>query len=385
MWWCNIGLEPMGSSRTDRQGPLHVVRWDGNGEVQTWSVPSASITQGIHEIAVTQDYVIFTEVGNQDEPGAFAGRGRTKPHPPYSDIYIVAKKELTRERRGKAVPCSHARLPYESFHEFADYRQDGDDITLYIAHSNGWDLNIALGSEHRTWHGKQPIAPGLHGFLPLPVDASPVGRYVIDGRTGEVKDTQLFVDPDRHWATLLYGRDMRRPALEHSRYLWQAYWGYNPEMLVPQAVELHRHHPYRIVPIEELSADPRPSTVACIDLETMQEQSSWAFPAGAFAQSPVFVPDQAGGDGWMLTFVQFPDRTELQVFDALALGKGPVAIATAPGLKQSFQVHSGWMPRLAPPPSDGPRSSLADDLGPAWRDLPAALRKAVEPVVQRWS
>jgi all-trans-8'-apo-beta-carotenal 15,15'-oxygenase len=99
----------------------------------------------------------------------------------------------------------------------------------------------------------------------------------------------------------------------------------------------------------------------------------------------VFVPDREGGDGWMLAFVQFPDHTELQVFDALALGKGPVATATAPGLKQSFQVHSGWMPRLVPPPEGDRRSSLADDLGAGWRDLPATLRVATEPVVQRWS
>ena len=178
---------------------------------------------------------------------------------------------------------------------------------------------------------------------------------------------------------------MRRPALERSRYLWQAYWGYNPEMLVPQAVELHRHHPYRIVPVEELPAQAFPSTVACIDLETMQEQSSWAFPAGAFAQSPVFVPDRDGGDGWMLAFVQFPDHTELQVFDALALGKGPVAVATAPGLEAVVPGASGWMPRLVPPPEGDRRSSLADDLGAGWRDLPATLRAAIEPVLQRWS
>ncbi|HSW03786.1 hypothetical protein, partial [Aquabacterium sp.] len=91
------------------------------------------------------------------------------------------------------------------------------------------------------------------------------------------------------------------------------------------------------------------------------------------------------GKGWMLVFVQFTDHTELQVFDALALGKGPVAIATAPGLKQSFQVHSGWMPRLVSPPITDRRSSLGADLGSAWRDLPATVRAAVEPVVQRWS
>jgi len=385
MWWCNVDHKPLGRSRSEMEGPLSIVRWDGNGHVQTWHVPGARITQGIHEVTVSRDYLILTEVGYQHEPGAMAGRNRTKAHAPYTDIYFVAKSQLTREREGRAVPCTRARVPCESFHEFADYQQDGDDVTIYIAHSNGWDIGLSLLPEDTVWGRGEPIAKGLAGFFPMPVDAAPVGRYVIDGRTGEVKDTRLFLDAQRHWATVLYGRDMRQPALQRGRYLWQSYWGCDPGMLVPRMVEMYRDHPYRIVPVDELPVQGILSSLVCIDLETMTEHSAWSFPQGSYTHSPVYVPDdKGGGHGWALAFVQFSDRTELQVFDALNLAKGPVAVAGAPGLKQSFQVHSGWMPHLRPQPSST-GTSFAADLGPAWKELPATVRAVVEPLMARYA
>ncbi|WP_322768694.1 carotenoid oxygenase family protein [Frankia sp. Cr1] len=384
MWWCNVDLRPRGHSTTDVDSPLWVVRFDGQGQLDTWYVPGARVLHGIHEVTVTEDYVIFTEVGFQPEPGSFAGRNRTKPHLPFTDIYLVAKRDLTRSRRGGAVPVTHARVPYESFHEFADYRQDGDDVTMYIAHSNGWDINYALSDQDTIWGTDTAMPKGLYGFLSTPVDASPVGRYVINGTTGEVRDTKLFLDPDRHWATLLYSRDMQRPALERGRYLWQAYWGCDTEMLATHIVEMYRDHPYRVVPVEELPTREIPSSLVCLDLETMTEQSAWSFPEGTFGQSPVYVPDDAtGGDGWVVIFLQHRDRTEVQIFDALTLGKGPIATATTPGLKQSFQVHSGYMPTIRSQDT-GYRRSYADDLSDGWQNLSPAVRGVVEQVLAQF-
>ncbi len=384
LWWCNTNLQPRGSSTAEVEGPLWVVRWDGHGEIETWYVPGAHLVQGVHEVTVTEDYVIFTEIGFQPEPGSVAGRNRTKPHLPFTDIYFVAKRDLTRGRRGRAVPVTHARVPHESFHHFADYRQDGDDVTMYLAHSNGWDLNYALRDTDRVWGTGEAVAKGLHGFVSAPVDASPVGRYVIDGRTGDVKDSRVFLDATRHWATLLYGRDMRSPALERGRHLWQAYWGCDPDMLVTEIVELYREHPYRVVPIEQLPVREIPSSLVCLDMETMTEQSAWSFPAGTAGESPVFVPDPAGGDGWVVIAVHHPDRTELQVFDALALGKGPVATATAPGLKLSVQFHSGYLPYLRSRDT-GYRRSFAADIGESWRDLSTSARGVVGGVLERYA
>ncbi|MCM3921471.1 carotenoid oxygenase family protein [Frankia sp. AiPs1] len=384
MWWCNTRLHPQGTSSTDVEGTLWVARWDGAGPVQTWCVPGAHLMQGVHEVTVTEDYVIVTEIGFQQEPGSVAGRNRTKPHLPFTDIYLVAKRDLTATRRGRTVPVTHARVPYESFHHFAAYRQDGDDVTMYIAHSNGWDLNYSLAATDRVWRSGAALAPGLHGFISAPVDASPVGRYVIDGRTGEVRDSRLFLDPQRHWATLLYTRDLRRGALERGRYLWQAYWGCDPEMLVARIVDLYAAHPWRVVPVDRLPTREIPSSLVCLDAEAMTEQSAWSFPAGTVGESPVYVPDPAGGAGWVVLAVHHADRSELQVFDALALAAGPVAIAGAPGLKLSVQFHSVYSPTLRPRPGDY-RRSFADDLDPSWKDLPVPTRTVIAQVLEQFA
>ncbi len=384
LWFCNVLMRPVGNSKTLFNNALHVVRWDGKNDLETWYVPGALVTQGIHEVTVTRDYIVFTEVGFQHELSAMAGRGRQAIHPPYTDIYIVAKKDLTAENRGRGVPHARARVPYESFHEFADYAQDGEDITLYIAHSNGWDINYAVTEADTVWRTGAVPPKGLHGFLPTTVDASPVGRYVINGRTGEVKDKKLFIDPKRHWATLLYTRDMRPPALQRGRYLWQAYWGCDPEMLITRIVEMYRDHPYRVVPVEELPKEEIPSTLVCLEMAGMSERSSWAAPLGTFVQSPAYVPDEHGGDGWVVAFLQHRDKTELLVFDALDLAKGPVAVASAPGLKQSFQVHSGYLAEIKSRDA-GYRRSFAADLGDGWRALTAEAQRVIEPVIKAFA
>jgi hypothetical protein len=273
-------------------------------------------------------------------------------------------------------------VPQESFHEFADYRQEGDDLVLYVAHSNGWDLGYNLSSTDTMWTSGAPVPQGAYGMHAMPMDVSPIGRYVINGYTGEVKDEKLFLDR-RHWGPGIYGRDMRREGIEHNRYCWQAYWGYEPTMVPTKLVELYRDHPYRVVPVEELPKKSVPSSLVCIDLDTMSEQSSWSFPEGTFGQAACFVPDKQGGNGWTLCFVQYTDHTELQVFDALNLGKGPVAIATAPGFKQSYQVHSGWMPMIRSQ-NTGYSRSFAADLGDDWRALGPQVRSVVEPVLAKF-
>jgi hypothetical protein len=268
------------------------------------------------------------------------------------------------------------------FHEFADYRQEGDDLVLYIAHSNGWDLGYNLTASDTMWTTGGPIPAGAHGMHAMPMDISPIGRYVINGYSGEIKDQKMFLD-HRHWGPGIYGRDMRRSAVERNRYSWQSYWGYEPTMVPTRLVELYRNHPYRVVPVEDLPKEAVPSSLVCIDLETMREQSSWVFSEGTFGQAACHVPDPSGGPGWTLCFVQHTERTELQVFDALDLGKGPVAKARAPGFKQSYQVHSGWMPAIRSQQT-GYQRPYSADIGTGWRSLGEGVRQVVEPVLSRY-
>jgi hypothetical protein len=91
--------------------------------------------------------------------------------------------------------------------------------------------------------------------------------------------------------------------------------------------------------------------------------------------------------GWVAIVVHHTDRTELQLFDALSLGKGPVVIASAPGLKLSIQFHSLFMPHLHGSGEDGEKyhRPYADDIGTGWHDLAPAARTVVGAVLEQYS
>jgi hypothetical protein len=147
---------------------------------------------------------------------------------------------------------------------------------------------------------------------------------------------------------------------------------------------MYADHPYRVVPVDQLPKQEIPSTLVCLALDSMTEHSAWTAPAGTFVQSPAYVPDPAGGDGWVVAFLQHRDRTEILVFAALDLSRGPIAVAGAPGLKQSFQVHSGYLDGL-PPGDSAYHRSVRADLAAGWEDLPESARQAMEPVLSAFA
>jgi carotenoid cleavage dioxygenase-like enzyme len=383
MWSCNLGFAPAGgTSMTDAESPLLVMHWDGEGELDWWVAEGVTVTHGIHVVTVTEHSVLFIETAYKPEPGVLFGQRRQAHHAPYTQVHIVRKEHLTKARRGGSVPCVSTRIPVESFHQFTDFRQEGEDLTFFAVHANGWDLTLPLYPEDKVWRTGQALSPRQLGFVAMPSDASPVGRYVIDGRTGALKDAKTFVAPERHWGTLWYTRDASK--LERGEYLWQTYQGFDPELLVERQVRMYADHPHRVVRVEDLPRSDLPSSIACLRAEDLTERSSWTFPRGSYAASPCHVTDPTGGPGWVVVPLQWPERTELHVFEALNLGKGPIAVAAAPGVRLSYQLHSGWTPTLGPRGSSYFRP-YANDLSPEWKDMPVKVRQAVHSVVQRYS
>ena len=70
-WLYNYNLLPRGRSKTDVEGVLHIVRWDGKNNVESWYAPGARVVQTIHEVTVTKDFVIFVELGHAAEPSQY--------------------------------------------------------------------------------------------------------------------------------------------------------------------------------------------------------------------------------------------------------------------------------------------------------------------------
>ncbi len=87
--------------------------------------------------------------------------------------------------------------------------------------------------------------------------------------------------------------------------------------------------------------------LAHIDVKT-GKKSVYEFPRGDAPGEPVFVPrtaDAAEGDGWLLTVVYrgAEDRSDLAVFDAGDVAKGPIGLAHLPR-RVPFGFHGNWRP-----------------------------------------
>ncbi|MDB5443828.1 MAG: retinal pigment epithelial rane protein [Phenylobacterium sp.] len=105
----------------------------------------------------------------------------------------------------------------------------------------------------------------------------------------------------------------------------------------------HRHGWY--------AADPghaqtiKQSAIAHLDLQTGKRQVH-ALDAGDLTSEPVFVPRSAGaaeGDGWITAVVwrAAEDRSDLLIFEALDIAKGPIATAKVPR-RVPFGFHGNW-------------------------------------------
>lgn len=87
------------------------------------------------------------------------------------------------------------------------------------------------------------------------------------------------------------------------------------------------------------------SNMGHVDLETGTTEQ-WEAPAGKVVQEPVFIPrsaDAAEGDGWIAQAATdtATGRTELNLFEATAIAKGPIATVRTPvHLKPAY--HGNW-------------------------------------------
>jgi carotenoid cleavage dioxygenase len=87
------------------------------------------------------------------------------------------------------------------------------------------------------------------------------------------------------------------------------------------------------------------NTLGLIDLQTKREQKWWCGPVSSL-QEPCFIPrsaDAPEGDGWIVQVCNRLEehRSDLLVFDALEIEKGPVATIKIP-IRLRFGLHGNW-------------------------------------------
>jgi carotenoid cleavage dioxygenase len=106
----------------------------------------------------------------------------------------------------------------------------------------------------------------------------------------------------------------------------------------------HRHGWYAADPTG--SKTVRLNAIAHLDLQTGKRQV-YELDGGDATSEPVFTPRSASaaeGDGWLTAVVYRAgeDRSDLLVFDALDVAKGPIATAKMPR-RVPFGLHGNWV------------------------------------------
>ncbi|WP_373543892.1 carotenoid oxygenase family protein [Chamaesiphon sp.] len=311
------------------------------------------IQQAIHQMALTEDYIIVGDIAFKIElsqifaPFLF---GRIRKYSvqigywlslvflqlvqpiPYASLYLVKRKDLDRPIPPGTQPTLTAVkiiLPREVSHFVTDYRNPDGKITLMSAHNGGWDVTewigeydesvnldcektpaITKGIELLTGvNNLSPVPPpkclrrDLRGFQPSPVDLNSVARYTIDANTGAVLEAHFLSDSGDNpckrntWSISVnthrnLNRDSELETGEKITSLYWMGWGFTWETIPKRIYRAYRDRDNRVISIEGLPKSDLPVTLLRLDSERMEIADSFEFPLGYLARSPQFFPSK---------------------------------------------------------------------------------------------
>jgi hypothetical protein len=325
----------------------------------------------IHDVKVTRDHIVFTDLPFIVEPSTFAGKPQTRPNRDWTSLWIVDKADVRATAPGGTVPTREVRIGMPTGHLSVDYEHEHGRITAYLEQIPLQDLMIPLRVDEYS-HGTGALnEPDFAGLVSISTQPGVVGRYEIDVESGEVVASELAWD-DRFWGAILATKDESTPAARARQgQLWYSGMGFDPALVSEEWWKLYADSGLAsIIDPHDLPAEPLPAALARFDRESMKVAELVTFETGTFPHPPTFVPRVGAtdpDDGYVVTIVHQDGPKEVWVFDASHLETGPLAKATAPGFRPPLLLHSCW----TPPATDGTRPAYRI---PIWRDLLGGVR-----------
>lgn len=355
------------------------------------------VEQSLHQIALTEKYLILSDINFRMEfsqifspftlgflrlplfsPKIFdclktwiysVFLSQCKPLP-YGTLYIIKREDLEENPEATEVTAKKVIIPIEISHFAADYANPNNQITIHIGHSNGWDVTEGITRYDKPVPGKS-LRHDLEGMMSGTTDLGCLGRYVIDGETGEIESTELLPDPESTWSLSVYThRDLSRDCKESSsqtiKNIYWMSWGFTWELIPQRIYEAYKADKNRVVPIEDLkNEDHKPITLLRLNTETMEIVDRFHFPDRHFACSPQFIPSSLpcpeGKDesthGYIVCIVladnpEQPDQCqdEFWIFHADDFNNKPIYRLSAPAtekpLNLALTLHSTWLRNL---------------------------------------
>ncbi len=364
---------------------VYLIRWDGKGDLERWKVvlkdgSPVKIKQTMHQIAVTEKYVILMET-------AFVfgvGQMINNPFPkrqwldkilrvlltgfqsPNTVLYIISRADLTAgqypAQSGAEVTVKARKMviPREAIHVLADYENLDNQIALHIGHVCAWEGSEWTHVGDRFAESPSAsIPPRLEGMISEETDIGYLGRYVIDGETGTMIRNQVIKDWTSTWGISFFTYRVNPDTGMMPDKLDNIYWtslGLWNELLTEFLFNLTKNYDYRTVPPEDLLLFADEGVPPCLFRVNISDDAiaiadCYQLPEGYTINSPQFVPCGAAEDsstkGYIVCTVVGPNTKEVWIFQGENLALGPVCKLSHPSLDFGFTIHTAWLPKIA--------------------------------------
>ena len=401
-------------------------RWDGTPDVQQWRIQvggeDITIRDNMHQMGITENYVILSDSSFKmnlslmfnfimplfPELEEDIRDLLTFPMKPNSRLYFVKRSDL---REGvDTVQAVMAEIPLECVHFMANYKEENGQITVMTANNTAncpaewvryFDKVKATGEE---------VDLDYLGYLSVgPMDIGRVGRFVFDATTGapvEEKTSVLFEtgnlkDIDQigahTWAVGLYAFRGYDEVGERKSHIGNMYWqiyGLERDQMTEFIFDLYTNYPNREVSVEDmerLSKTGVPIGLARVDHSApeLKIEDYYLFDPKHNIRSIQFLPRATRNealpedmDGYILCTLTVPldveqntYRSEMWMWDAADLAKGPICKLHHPKFRFAYTFHSVFVEKAEPtnPPS---QIDVIDDLDDQVRAIGNPIRQA---------
>nr|WP_277882695.1 carotenoid oxygenase family protein [Oscillatoria sp. FACHB-1406] len=367
---------------------VDILQWDGAGNLKRWEVKyngrSIKIKQSIHQMAVTEDYIVLLDTAfkvsveellptltnkKYQQFEKFLRNFFDRPQLSDNSFYIIRRSDLNASK--SHVNAKKIIIPREAAHFLADYKNPNNLITLHLSHVCAWDAAEWISkfdfSDPRNRNLEIQELRHLYGAIAGPMDISKFGCYVINGETGDLVRKDVLMDENSTWGPAIYAYQ-NSPLPERLEDIYWICLGCWEDLKTKHMIHLYKDYKYRQLNLEsinQITEQGRPSNLLRLHIDPQESVKKtenrlsipdvYSFPDGYWVMSPQFIPRGNSGhstDGYIVCLVHYGDGSsetngnEVWIFDAANLNSGPTCKLWHPQFNVAFTIHATWLQKV---------------------------------------
>lgn len=378
------------ASKLGSSDKVYLLKFDNRGSFSKWELvntegDSLVINQCMHQTSLSENYILlmdssfkfavellfnnpFPEETNIDN---FLRDITSKKMLPYTDMWIVRRKDLDPSKDKVTARMVESAIPFECIHFSTDYNDQNDELTIYTLHNNAACVAEWIRSFDVNYFTGKPYPDSLVGDFALGEMAlGRVGKYVIDGQNATIKSETICCEDGNKdsgregfgpntWGIGLYAFDKMISASTPNRKIEKLHlinFGANPVYLTKWIHDLYEDYPNRGMELSELLDHTRegiPPSIISIRTSDMTITSYLPLQMDMYPMSIQSVPrkgSETGDQGYLLVTMKVPQtgngngyNSELWVLDASDVASGPLCVLAHPEFNFTKTLHSAWL------------------------------------------